>query len=55
MDITHIKIPKELRDRLKIAAIRQQKTLYKLTCEIFNDYLKKFESRKPYNTNKDNG
>ena len=45
MDITHIKIPKELRDNLKIAAIRQHTTLYKLTCEILEDYLKKLSKK----------
>ena len=40
-DITHIKIPKVLRDELKIKAIRMETTLYKLTVKIFKEWLKK--------------
>lgn len=44
-NITHIKIPKIMRDELKIAAIRSQTTLYELTKKILQDYLKRFNHK----------
>ena len=48
-DITHIKITKQMRDELKIAAIRNRKTLQELVKEIFTNYLHKYHKRTPYN------